>query len=84
MLHLGRRGYGDEGCPADVLEAFPHDTRTVPGNGNCAGVPQPLFSPPYPPWSVFLVSRFVASVGPESSESYCRTGLLTLFDARRG
>ena len=40
MLHLGRRGYGDEGFPADVLEAFPRGIHMGPDTGFYSSVPQ--------------------------------------------
>ena len=39
MLHLGRRRYGDEGFPSDVLEAFPHGTHMGPDTGFNSSAP---------------------------------------------
>ena len=43
MLHLGRRGYGDEGFPTDDLEAFPHGTHMGPDTGFNSSAPQLTF-----------------------------------------
>ena len=61
VLHLDRRGYGDEGYPADVLEAFPHGTHMGPDTGICSSVPQSLSSSPQPPWHLIL-SHLVCSI----------------------
>ena len=61
MLHLGRRRYGDEGFPANALEAFPRGTHMGPDTGIYSSVPQSLFSSPLPPWRL-LFSHLVCSV----------------------
>ena len=43
LLHLGRRGYGDEGYPTDVLEVFPHGTHMGPDTGYYSSAPEITF-----------------------------------------